>query len=133
MGFKSHSIIFILLPLLFSITGCKSSSMQSVPDAPPPYPNFPVPQERFNSAQVYGGQPSNAPYVPPILHRFQPAKCYPYFFILLPPLRPQALKLSNQNQLAITITIALILSLNYRNQIPLMPVSLLKQMLNYGH
>ena len=133
MGFKSYSIIFILLPLLFSITGykvlpCGLSQMHHRP-----IPISLCLRREFNSAQVYGGQPSNAPYVPPILHPLPARKVLPLLFILLPPLRPQALKLSNQNQLAITITIALILSLNYRNQIPKMPVSLLKQMLNYGH
>lgn len=39
--------------------------MHSIPDAPPPYPSFPVPQERYNSAQVYGGQSGTMPYVPP--------------------------------------------------------------------
>jgi hypothetical protein len=103
MGFKSYSIIYILLSLLFSITGCKSSSMRSVPDAPPPYPNFPVPQERFNSAQVYGGQPSNAPYVPPYSQpASSPQSATPTFYTPPPasPPSPQAFQpkpVSNYN------------------------------------
>ena len=39
--------------------------MSSIPDAPPPYPSFPFPQERYNSTQVYGGQNMATPYIPP--------------------------------------------------------------------
>lgn len=64
MSNKSSTTILLALSVLFT-AGCRNSSVHSIPDAPPPYPNFPVPQERYNSAQVYGGQSSNLEYVPP--------------------------------------------------------------------
>jgi hypothetical protein len=54
-----------LIGIIFFLAGCSSSSNQTIPDAPPPYPSFPIPQERYQSAQVYGGQPSTSTYVPP--------------------------------------------------------------------
>lgn len=51
--------------IIFFLAGCMRSSNQTIPDAPPPYPNFPMPQERYQSAQVYGGQPSTSAYIPP--------------------------------------------------------------------
>lgn len=51
--------------IIFLLSGCMRSSNQSIPDAPPPYPSFPIPQERYQSAQVYGGQPSTSTYIPP--------------------------------------------------------------------
>lgn len=51
--------------LAFLFGGCRGSSTSSIPDAPPPYPSFPVPQERYNSAQVYGGPPNTSSYIPP--------------------------------------------------------------------
>lgn len=65
MGTNKYYLFINLVILLGALGGCKRSSTQSVPDAPPPYPNFPVPQERYNSAQIYGGQPNNLPYIPP--------------------------------------------------------------------
>ncbi|MDA8989030.1 hypothetical protein N9H22_01030 [Opitutales bacterium] len=56
-------ITFLGIILLF--TSCRKSSVTSIPNAPPPYPSFPVPQERYQSSQVYGGQPSNSTYIPP--------------------------------------------------------------------
>lgn len=49
---------------LFVLCGC-SRTVSSIPDAPPPYPSFPVPQERYNSANVYGSQNLATPYTPP--------------------------------------------------------------------
>jgi len=59
---REHPWIAMLILSLFS--GC-SGSVSSIPDAPPPYPSFPIPQERYNSAQVYGGQNLPTPYTPP--------------------------------------------------------------------
>ena len=53
------------LGIILSFTSCRRSSVTSIPDAPPPYPSFPVPQERYQSSQVYGGQPSTSAYIPP--------------------------------------------------------------------
>lgn len=58
-------IRIILLGIILSFTSCRKSSVTSIPNAPPPYPSFPVPQERYQSSQVYGGQPSTAIYTPP--------------------------------------------------------------------
>ena len=65
-------ILSFLLPCLICIgfaSGCRSKSAVSVPDAPPPYASFSVPQERYQTAQVYGGQPNLTspppPYIPP--------------------------------------------------------------------
>lgn len=64
MYFSLHiSFTFIVVGIF--LIGCRSSSVHSIPDAPPPYPSFPVPQERYNTAEVYGGQTSNMPYIPP--------------------------------------------------------------------
>jgi hypothetical protein len=57
--------LWVLFFTLCLFSGCRSSSMSSIPDAPPPYPSFPFPQERYNSAQVYGGQNMATPYIPP--------------------------------------------------------------------
>jgi hypothetical protein len=57
--------LWVFLFSLLSIAGCKNGSMSSIPDAPPPYPSFPFPQERYNTAQVYGGQNIPTSYVPP--------------------------------------------------------------------
>ena len=57
--------VFGLTSVLAILVGCRSSSNPSIPDAPPPYPSFAVPQERYQSAQVYGGQPSASIYIPP--------------------------------------------------------------------
>ena len=56
---------WVFLITLCLLSGCRSSSISSIPDAPPPYPSFPFPQERYNSAQVYGGQNMATPYIPP--------------------------------------------------------------------
>lgn len=64
MSVQSHHIFTVVL-IVLSLSGCRGSSVRSVPDAPPPYPSYPVPQERYNSAQVYGAQPNNFEYVPP--------------------------------------------------------------------
>ena len=64
MDIKNHYFIGVAV-LSFLIGGCRGSSVNSIPDAPPPYPSFPVPQERYNSAQVYGGSPHTSTYVPP--------------------------------------------------------------------
>ncbi|MDC0369336.1 hypothetical protein OAN13_06535 [Opitutales bacterium] len=53
------------LGIILSFTSCRKSSVTSIPNAPPPYPSFPVPQERYQSSKVYGGQPSTATYIPP--------------------------------------------------------------------
>ena len=53
------------LGIIIFLTSCRKSSVTSIPNAPPPYPSFPVPQERYQSSQVYGGQPSNSNYIPP--------------------------------------------------------------------
>jgi len=59
---REHPWIAMLTLSVFS--GC-SGSVSSIPDAPPPYPSFPIPQERYNSAQVYGGQNLPTSYTPP--------------------------------------------------------------------
>jgi len=62
---KFNPPIFCLISVLTILVGCRPSSTPSIPDAPPPYPSFAVPQERYHSAQVYGGQPNASVYVPP--------------------------------------------------------------------
>ena len=64
MIFQKYNFFNIAI-LAFLIGGCRGSSTNSIPDAPPPYPSFPVPQERYNSAQVYGGPPNSSSYIPP--------------------------------------------------------------------
>ena len=54
-----------LISVLTVLVGCRHSSNPSIPDAPPPYPSFAVPQQRYQSAQIYGGQPNASVYVPP--------------------------------------------------------------------
>ena len=75
--------------------------MSSIPDAPPPYPSFPFPQERYSSAQVYGGQNMPTTYIPPYsppntsLNREQP----PTFYTpppVPPPSQPSTLQQSSQ-------------------------------------
>ena len=86
--YQSMELIFriylpaFLLPLgTFLFVGCRSSSNPSIPDAPPPYASFAVPQERYQSAQVYGGQPNATVYVPPYSespNSISPSISYPY-------------------------------------------------------
>ena len=64
MIFQKYNFFNIAI-LAFLIGGCRGTSTTSIPDAPPPYPSFPVPQERYNSAQVYGGPPNSSSYIPP--------------------------------------------------------------------
>jgi hypothetical protein len=79
--FRIYLPVFLLLSGTFIFVGCRSSSNPSIPDAPPPYPSFAGPQERYQSAQVYGGQPSASVYVPPyseLPNSISPANPYPY-------------------------------------------------------
>ena len=44
----------ILVPfILCTLIGCVQRGTSTIPDAPPPYPSFPIPQERFQSSGVY--------------------------------------------------------------------------------
>jgi hypothetical protein len=83
------SYLFLAVPFMMAIfVGCRSTSVHTIPDAPPPYPSFPVPQERYNSAQVYGGQTSNVPYVPPYSSPPTATKVSPPSFYTPPPASP---------------------------------------------
>ena len=85
------SYLFLAVPFMMAIfVGCRSTSVHTIPDAPPPYPSFPVPQERYNSAQVYGGQTSNVPYVPPYSSPPTDTKVSPPSFIHLLQHLPQS-------------------------------------------
>lgn len=57
--------IIPVIILAFLQTGCNRSVSSAIPDAPPPYPSYPVPQERYQGAEIYGGQPGFSSYVPP--------------------------------------------------------------------
>ncbi len=53
----AHILTFLLVCLLnFLTTGCGTRGASVIPDAPPPYPTFPMPQERYQNTGIYGGQ-----------------------------------------------------------------------------
>ncbi len=67
------SLTLIIFALSALLVGCRNSSSTPIPDAPPPYQSFAVPQERYQSAQVYGGQSSPSPYIPPYSEHSAPS------------------------------------------------------------
>lgn len=45
--------VFLITFVLSTLIGCVSRGTATIPDAPPPYPSFPIPQERYQSSGVY--------------------------------------------------------------------------------
>lgn len=55
--YSANLFLTILVPfILCTLIGCVQRGTSTIPDAPPPYPSFPIPQERFQSSGVYDSQ-----------------------------------------------------------------------------